>query len=87
MSRRYTVRMTPAAAKVLRKLDQTAAKRIKVATDALCDEPRPHGAKALVGRHGALRIRVGDWRVIYTVEDDRLIVLVVEIGHRPEVYG
>jgi len=43
--------------------------------------------KALVGRPDTYRIRVGDYRVIYRIEDDQLIVLVVEIGHRKDIYG
>ena len=49
-------------------------------------EPRPHGAKALRGEPGLLRVRVGDYRVIYTVEDNILLVLVVRIAHRREAY-
>lgn len=52
----------------------------------LADNPRPAAARALVGAPGRLRIRVGDWRIIYRVEDARLVVLVVEVGHRREVY-
>ncbi|MET9023706.1 type II toxin-antitoxin system RelE/ParE family toxin [Actinopolymorpha sp. NPDC004070] len=49
-------------------------------------EPRPHGAQALQGRSGLLRIRVGDYRVIYEVQDARLVVLVVDLGHRRDIY-
>ena len=48
--------------------------------------PRPPGAKKLEGHPDIWRIRSGDYRVIYTIEDDRLVVLVVKIGHRREVY-
>ncbi|MEV0153962.1 type II toxin-antitoxin system RelE/ParE family toxin [Micromonospora sp. NPDC050686] len=49
-------------------------------------EPRPAGVKALAGHPGLLRIRVGDYRIIYTVRDHELIVLVVHLGHRGDVY-
>jgi mRNA interferase RelE/StbE len=67
----------------LRKLDRPVAALIRKATEAL----RPsHGAKVLAGRRGQLRIRVGDYRVIYTVQDDRLVALLLEVGHRRDVY-
>ena len=59
--------------------------RIADAIRRLADEPRPHGVKKLSGRN-AWRIRVGDFRVIYEIHDDRLVILVVSIGHRREVY-
>jgi len=53
---------------------------------ALADDPRPAGVKMLQGQHGYYRIRSGDYRVIYMIEDDVLVVLVVKVGHRREVY-
>jgi mRNA interferase RelE/StbE len=66
---RYELRFRPAALRQLRKLDGQTARRIKNATEALRAEPRPHGVKALTGQHGWLRIRVGDYRVVYEVRD------------------
>ena len=63
-----------------------SVRQIKAATTELCTDPRPHGAKALVGQHGWLRIRVGDYRMIYEVRDSDLTVLVIQIGHRSQVY-
>jgi mRNA interferase RelE/StbE len=60
-------------------------RRIVEKIEALADDPRPAGSVKLTG-HGAYRIRVGDYRVIYAVADDQLVVLVVEVGHRREVY-
>jgi mRNA interferase RelE/StbE len=48
--------------------------------------PRPPGAKALTGMTSVLRIRVGDYRILYEVQDDRLMVLVIDVGHRREIY-
>jgi len=77
----------PASRAALRKLDRPVAERIKAATESLRDDPRPAGAKMLTGMHGVLRIRVaGDYRVLYTVDDDRLVVLVVDAGHRRQIY-
>jgi mRNA interferase RelE/StbE len=84
--RPYRLEFSAGAARHLRKIDKSIAARIRAATEQLRFEPRPQGAKALQGRRGYLRIRVGDHRVIYRVEDDRLLVLVLEIGHRREVY-
>jgi mRNA interferase RelE/StbE len=83
---RHRLEFSPAAARQLRKLDRADAGRIRSATEQLRSQPRPPGATALQGRRGYLRVRVGDYRIIYTVDDDRLIVLIVALGHRREVY-
>ena len=61
-------------------------KRIQPKIDALATEPRPEGVVKLKGEENLYRIRVGDYRVIYNVQDDRLLVLVVKVGHRGNVY-
>jgi mRNA interferase RelE/StbE len=87
MSRRYALEFAPKALRALRKLDRPVVERIKAATESLREDPRPAGAKMLTGMHGVLRIRVaGDYRVLYTVDDDRLVVLVVDAGHRRQIY-
>ncbi len=87
MGPRYTLEFAPAAPRALHKLDRQIAKRIKAATEMLRDDPRPAGARMLAGMHGVWRIRVAkDYRVLYTVNDDRLVVLVVDAGHRREIY-
>jgi len=83
---RYHVTYAKAAARALRRLDRPVQRRLADAIDDLGDDPRPHGTKALQGADGLLRIRVGDYRVVYAVEDDQLVVLVVTLGHRREVY-
>lgn len=86
-SPRYALEFTPKALRALRKLDRLVVTRIREAAEALRDEPRPAGAKMLTGMHGVLRIRVaGDYRVLYTVDDDKLVVLVVDAGHRRQIY-
>ena len=84
--RRCELRFRPATLRQLRKLDTQIARRIKGATEALRVEPRPPGVKALTGQHGWLRIRVGHYRIVYEVRDSELVVLVIQIGHRSEVY-
>jgi mRNA interferase RelE/StbE len=85
-SARYALEFAPKALRSLRKLDLSVVERIRAATEALRDEPRPVGAKMLIGMHGVLRIRVGDYRVLYTVDDDQLVILIVEAGHRRQIY-
>ena len=83
---RYALTFRPAALRALRKLDRQIAERIKAATEALRDDPRPSGAKMLTGSHGLWRIRISDYRVVYTVDDQRRIVRVAAAGHRRDVY-
>ena len=84
---RYTVYLKPAAERALKKIpDQTARRRIAQAIDGLTTTPRPPGAMTIQGAAGLLRIRAGDYRIIYTVEDTTSTVLVVTIGHRRDVY-
>jgi mRNA interferase RelE/StbE len=88
-SRPHEVELSPGAERVLRKLeksDRAAAQRVIAALEGLQAEPRTRSATALVGPSGALRLRVGDWRVVYRVEDERLLVLVLQVGHRREIY-
>ena len=82
----YTVVLSPVARKQLLKLPSVTAKRIEKAIAALTDNPRPKGAKKLKGADDLYRIRMGNYRVIYQVQDRALVVLVVKIGHRQGVY-
>jgi mRNA interferase RelE/StbE len=84
---RYELRFRPAALRQLRKLDNQIARRIKSTTETLRTEPRPPGVKALTGQRGWLRIRVGDYRIVYEVRNSELVVLVIQIGHRSQIYG
>ena len=83
---RYQLEFQPSALRELRKLPQDALRRIRDATEALRDEPRPEGVIKLAGGDDLWRIRVGNYRVVYAIHDDRLLVTVVVIGHRREVY-
>jgi len=82
----YAIEYDPRAIKELAKLDRATGRRVKAAIDRLSAHPRPAGAKSLVGYSHLLRIRVADYRVIYTIEDARVAVLVIHIAHRREVY-
>lgn len=82
----YSVTLRPAARRALRRLDKPVQKRIAEALRALEDEPRPQGVKALATDSELLRIRIGDYRIIYTVDDEELVILVIDIGHRSSIY-
>lgn len=86
MAERYDVQLSKGAARELRKLDRPVQARILAALALLQDDPRPATVKALSGHPGYLRVRVGDYRVVYTIKDDHLVVLVLTIGHRGTVY-
>lgn len=81
----YQVQISNRAAKALEKLPDDSYERITEAIQELAQNPRPPGCKKLKGRQG-YRIRVGDYGVVYEIEDDRLLVLVIDIGHRREIY-
>ena len=82
----YQIAFTPAAQRQLASLDPPTQRRVAHRIEALGSEPRPPGAEALKGGQGELRIRIGDWRIIYMVHDAKLLVLVIKIGHRGDVY-
>ncbi len=82
----YEVRLAPAAVRQLRKLDPPGRRRVQAAIDLLAEDPRPPGARQLVGGAGEWRVRTGDFRIIYDIRDQELIVLVVKVGHRRDVY-
>jgi mRNA interferase RelE/StbE len=83
---KYQVELTSAAARQIKKLPRPARDRVLGALSELGDDPQPPGAKKLVGEQTAWRIRVGDYRVIYDVFDERLTVTVVRAAHRRDVY-
>jgi len=82
----YRVTLAPAAARQLRKHDPQVRRWLQAALDLLAVEPRPPAATRLVGGSGEWRVRTGDYRIIYEIKDDELLVLVLQVGHRREVY-
>ena len=84
---RFTIEYTPRAIKQLRAIrDARIGTPLKRAIVALAMEPRPPGVAKLVGEDDQWRIRVGEWRIIYRIDDGRLVVLVVKVGPRKDVY-
>lgn len=81
----YRIELRPAAVRALGKIDHQDRNRIRGAIALLAENPRPPGARALQGRPG-FRVRVGDYRILYIIDDDVLLVVVVTLGHRRNVY-
>lgn len=81
----YKIQLSTAARRDLGKLPRATQERIAKTIDGLAEQPRPNGSTKLTGQD-LYRVRCGDYRVIYRIEDDRLLVLVVKIGHRSGVY-
>ena len=82
----YRVEISKSAAKDLRGIDRKWIPRIVAAIEMLESDARPSGCKKLVGSDHTYRLRIGDYRVVYDIHDDMLIVLVVRIRHRRDVY-
>lgn len=82
----YRIEFTAATAKELRKLDSGIRRRLLVGIGDLERDPRPAGCKKLAGASTAWRISVGDYWLLYDVVDDVLVVTVVRVAHRREVY-
>jgi len=82
----YRIEVTPRALKDLRALPKKERQRIAEQIDALKTDPRPTGCKKLKGREDFYRIRVGDYRVVYQIEDEVLLILIVRVGDRKEIY-
>ncbi|MEH2239311.1 type II toxin-antitoxin system RelE family toxin [Nostoc sp.] len=82
----YEVKFTKGARKMFKKLSQELQDRIEPKIDELAIEPRPNGVKKLQSEENTYRIRVGDYRVIYDIFDDVLLVNVIDVGHRSKVY-
>ena len=81
----YRIEVAPAAARQLRKLDPSAQRRIHAAIELLAEQPRPSGATKLVGGAGEWRVRTGDYRIVYEIHDQVLVVLGVAVGHLRDI--
>jgi mRNA interferase RelE/StbE len=86
MAKQYAIRITESAARALRKIPTAMRVRVGRAIDSLASDPFPPGVRKLQGEEHAYRIRVGDYRVFYDVLREELVVLVLRVGHRKEVY-
>ncbi|MCK6479669.1 MAG: type II toxin-antitoxin system RelE/ParE family toxin [Planctomycetes bacterium] len=80
------VRFKPSGLRDFQDLPGPMRAKVGKRLDALCVDPRPPGVKELEGGEGLLRLRVGDWRIVCSVDDGARVVMVVKVGHRGDVY-
>lgn len=83
----YTIELKPAAIRGLANMPKDVQRSIRSRIDALANHPFPSDVKKLESEENFYRIRVGDYRIIYQIHKKILLVLLVRIGHRKEVYG
>ena len=84
--RSYKLTIASRAAKELSSLSAGVAQRIDAAILGLSSDPRPHGAKKLKGERQLWRIRVGDYRIVYSIDDGQAVVDVIGVPHRSKAY-
>ncbi|MBW3670186.1 MAG: type II toxin-antitoxin system RelE/ParE family toxin [Acidobacteria bacterium] len=82
----YEVIVAASASREIEDLPRSVARRVYERLEALASEPRPHGVKKLKGERELWRIRVGDYRVVYAIDDDTRTIDVVRARHRSKVY-
>ena len=82
----YQIIIKPTAEKGMDKIPLPTRRRIADAIEELRSDPRPAGVVKLAGDENLWRIRIGDYRLVYEIHDDRLIVLVLRVAHRKDVY-
>lgn len=82
----YQVIIKPAAQRQIRKLPRAAQVRVVARIEVLAETPYPPDVRKLTGSDDLFRVRVGDYRIIYQVRDAKLLVLVVKVGHRRDIY-
>ncbi|MSU79553.1 MAG: type II toxin-antitoxin system RelE/ParE family toxin [Gemmataceae bacterium] len=83
---RYEVSVSPSAKKELDRMPKAVQDIIIRAFDGLAENPRPHGCLKLEGRANQYRIRVGDYRIVYSIDDDAVHVLEIRVRHRKDAY-
>ena len=81
----YRIEVTRTALKALRRIDAADLPRLRGAIALLAQDPRPPASRPLRGREG-WRLRVGDYRILYTIRDDVLLIVVVQVAHRSVAY-
>ena len=82
----YQISLRSRASKDTRKLDRQTLARVAKAIDSLADNPRPPGCLKVKSEQRLWRIRVGDWRIGYEIDDEACVVTVITVGHRREFY-
>ena len=82
----YQVSLTSSANRQLKKLPKSIQPLIWNVLESLAEDPRPNGVVKMAGEDSAYRVRLGDYRIVYEVEDLKLTVLVITVGHRRDIY-
>ena len=82
----YRVVVGESAGRDIRRLPRDVQRRVVAKAEALADDPRPPGCRKLEGLENLYRVRAGDYRIVYQIEDTILLVLIVTIGNRRDVY-
>jgi mRNA interferase RelE/StbE len=82
----YKIEWKRSATKELEKLPRLMISKIVSAVDNLSSDPYPQGVRKLVGTEASYRIRIGDYRVLYNIIENKLIIEVIRVGHRKDVY-
>ena len=82
----YRIEVSATAEKQIRKLDRSDQIRVLRAIQALSKEPRPPGTRKLRGYADVFCVRIGTYRIIYSLEQDRLLIIILKVGHRRDVY-
>ena len=82
----YTIEFTASALREFRALDRQIQRRVSAQIEELRDDPFPPGVQKFQGEAGHWRIRIGNYRIIYRIEKLRVVIVIVKIGHRREVY-
>lgn len=83
---KYTIEIDHDAQKILRRQGRTTRDRLIKAIFALADNPQPSSSRKLEGYKNLFRLRVGDWRIVYQINDNQLLVVVLEVGARGDIY-
>ena len=83
---RYSIEISRTAEKQLEKLNRDDQRRVGRAILALADDPHPQGSRKLTGYDDVFRSRVGRYRVLYSISGKTLIIIILKIGHRKDVY-
>jgi mRNA interferase RelE/StbE len=82
----YRIEFAPLARRQIRRLSKETQRQILERIEELGANPRPAGVKKLTAEENFYRVRVGDYRIIYQIRDRELLVLIVKVGHRREIY-
>ena len=82
----YKIEWKRSAIKELKKLDKTIIKRIINSVEALSENPQPKGCRKLKGAEFTYRLRLGKYRIIYSLQSSKLVIEIIKIGHRKEIY-